>query len=354
MERIRHVSRLATRAARVLTMPRDQFSKPVKEAMAKRVGYRCTAPWCRAMTVGPSNSRVSGTTMVGTAAHVTGATDTAARWDPSLTSLQRRSLENGVWLCQNHGKLVDDDETRYPVQLLLQWRKRAEELAHMELSGDSHDWDELFVHERPLDPTAADHLHSEIDTFIRDVGALEIWEAPAADAARLAIYEIALNEVEHGHTTKLTIKSEPNAITIRSHAPRFGRSELLGCTAGRGGKAAVEALLTEMAGTLDLVYRYEDASEWSVVFVHGSDESWPCGVSLDDLLSRDFAEIEAGLAGCAEVHIYTPRLFAYSDASKLFARVPELFEGRAVVVHGVGAGRMRDWVVSFVPDAVFR
>jgi hypothetical protein len=36
---------------------------------------------------------------------------------------------NGIWLCQNCGKLVDNDSERYTVQLLWVWKLQAEEAA---------------------------------------------------------------------------------------------------------------------------------------------------------------------------------------------------------------------------------
>jgi hypothetical protein len=39
---------------------------------------------------------------------------------------QRRGIENAIWLCQNHAKLVDNDPVRFPAPLLREWRANAE------------------------------------------------------------------------------------------------------------------------------------------------------------------------------------------------------------------------------------
>ncbi len=39
------------------------------------------------------------------------------------------SQENGIWLCQNCAKLVDNDEAKYTVEKLREWKSDAEEAA---------------------------------------------------------------------------------------------------------------------------------------------------------------------------------------------------------------------------------
>jgi RNA polymerase subunit RPABC4/transcription elongation factor Spt4 len=52
-----------------------------------------------------------------------------------LIAEDRKSTQNGIWLCQKCGTLVDADSSNYPVNLLLKWKMRAEELARLELAG---------------------------------------------------------------------------------------------------------------------------------------------------------------------------------------------------------------------------
>jgi hypothetical protein len=62
-----------------------------------------------------------------------------AAYDASLTREQRCSAENGIWLCQNHTKLVDNDTTRYTVDELGAWKRDAEKEALAELEGRQND-----------------------------------------------------------------------------------------------------------------------------------------------------------------------------------------------------------------------
>ena len=40
------------------------------------------------------------------------------RYAASMTPEERKSFENGIWLCQSCSKLIDTDITRYPKELL--------------------------------------------------------------------------------------------------------------------------------------------------------------------------------------------------------------------------------------------
>jgi len=111
---------------------RDDFSSKVKEEMAKRVGYRCSNPFCKVLTMGPQ-AGPSGTISVGEAAHICAAAPGGKRYKPDMTPEQRKSLDNGIWLCRNHAALIDRDEKYFTVQMLRDWKECAENSARKEL-----------------------------------------------------------------------------------------------------------------------------------------------------------------------------------------------------------------------------
>ncbi len=113
---------------------RDDFPLRVKELLAKRVGNRCSNPGCRKLTSGPQTDPQRAIN-IGIAAHVTAASPGGARYDPTLSPEQRGSVHNGIWLCQTCGKLIDSDELRYSVELLQEWKVRAESAALHELEN---------------------------------------------------------------------------------------------------------------------------------------------------------------------------------------------------------------------------
>jgi len=115
---------------------RDDFPKPVVETLAKRVGNRCSNPSCRKRTSGPHTEDEKALN-VGVAAHVTAASPGGPRYDSLLTQDERRSIVNGIWLCQSCAKLVDNDEVRYTKALLVQWKQDAEKEALTEIESAS-------------------------------------------------------------------------------------------------------------------------------------------------------------------------------------------------------------------------
>ncbi len=112
---------------------RDDFPKNTKEILAKRVGYRCSNPNCRKMTIGP-NTENDKATNVGVAAHIKAAAEGGKRYDVSQSSEDRCAIENGIWLCQTCSKLIDSDD-KYTVDLLLKWKILSENAAALDVEN---------------------------------------------------------------------------------------------------------------------------------------------------------------------------------------------------------------------------
>lgn len=111
---------------------RDDFPSPIKDELAKRAGHRCSNPACHKQTSGPAAAPV-GSVSLGVASHIVAASPRGPRADPTLTPDERRSLENGIWLCQNCAKLIDSDTDGHSVDNLRRWKAEAEEFARRQL-----------------------------------------------------------------------------------------------------------------------------------------------------------------------------------------------------------------------------
>ena|ERR1700674_2156094 len=107
---------------------RDDFSEEVKRTLASRAGNDCSNPECHASTSGPQLDSTKALN-IGVAAHITGASPGGSRFNPSLTNEQRCHADNGIWLCQNCAKLVDNDVARFSETLLRAWKTVAEDRA---------------------------------------------------------------------------------------------------------------------------------------------------------------------------------------------------------------------------------
>lgn len=115
---------------------RDDFDERTKDILARRVGFRCSNPAHRQLTSGPQIDPAKSIS-IGVAAHIKAAAPGGPRYDSSQTTEQRKSADNGIWLCQSCSKLIDSDETRYTVKLLLEWKEQAETAALKELEKKS-------------------------------------------------------------------------------------------------------------------------------------------------------------------------------------------------------------------------
>lgn len=114
---------------------RDDFSTKTIETLARRVGYRCSNPDCPLQSTSGPHEDPSRSVNIGVAAHITAASKGGPRYDGSLTPAQRRSITNGIWLCQNCAKLIDSDALRFTVEMLRRWKEEAEAAASCRVSG---------------------------------------------------------------------------------------------------------------------------------------------------------------------------------------------------------------------------
>lgn len=104
---------------------RDDFSSKTKDELAKRVAYRCSNPQCRITTIGPKDGS-NGIVNIGEAAHICAASPGGKRYDNNMSSEERSSYDNGIWLCSNCAAMIDRDENNYTVEKLHKWKQEAE------------------------------------------------------------------------------------------------------------------------------------------------------------------------------------------------------------------------------------
>jgi len=334
----------------------DAFDAKTVDQIAARAGYRCSMPTCRAPTSGPSETRASGASNVGVAAHISAGSEGGPRYDPTLSSSERRSRANGIWLCQTHAKLIDDDETRFTVQLLKGWRDLAEDHARVDQGRPGvllppESTRQLVDYGRQLTPDR-EQLRDDIPTFLTDIGAPAAWGADFG-LAWMTLFEIALNAATHGKARRIEIESTGGTVTIRDDGTQFSLQELR--ADGKGGNRAVSDLERRCAGTFLLVYRtIEGRNEWTLVdevLRRGAD--MPCAIRLEYGMHREraLAEVER-LAACPEIHLYPGTRWSYSDWWELLSTLSSVSAPVGFVVHGVAADRhIQDMVKEFLPDS---
>ncbi|WDE08777.1 hypothetical protein SG34_033295 [Thalassomonas viridans] len=112
-------------------MSRDNFTKKTIETLKARVAHRCSNPNCRVPTSAPAEDNQINN--IGIAAHIFAASEGGPRSNNAISSEERKSIDNGIWLCSNCSIDIDRDEKRYPPKLLKKWKADAEAQARIEL-----------------------------------------------------------------------------------------------------------------------------------------------------------------------------------------------------------------------------
>lgn len=113
-------------------MARDNFSSETILQLQRRVNGRCSNPDCRVPTSAPKASSNKAIT-IGIAAHICAASEGGPRYDSIMSVAQRKSFENGIWLCSNCATKIDRNVDQFTIDLLQAWKREAEEKATLEL-----------------------------------------------------------------------------------------------------------------------------------------------------------------------------------------------------------------------------
>lgn len=108
---------------------RDDFTPNDKRIMAERVSWKCSFPGCGRNTVGPNSDDPTKKINNGIAAHIHAAAPGGPRYNPQMTPDERRHILNGIWMCRDHGNLIDADYTEYSASTLRDWKEQAEKRA---------------------------------------------------------------------------------------------------------------------------------------------------------------------------------------------------------------------------------
>ena len=116
---------------------RDDFSSKTQTRIKYCAGFRCCWPGCNKLLIGKANNK-KGYVFNGVCSHITAASPGGPRYDASMTADERKSYENGILLCQDHASLIDKDDPSYPVDMLKQWKAKAEEAIHKELTSGKY------------------------------------------------------------------------------------------------------------------------------------------------------------------------------------------------------------------------
>lgn len=108
---------------------RDNFLEQTKRDIAGRVNYRCSNPTCRKFTQKPNSTDTEKFLNLGEAAHIKAASPDGPRYDSGMTTKERKSANNGIWLCRECARTIDLEPEAFCVDTLLTWKRLAEQKA---------------------------------------------------------------------------------------------------------------------------------------------------------------------------------------------------------------------------------
>jgi hypothetical protein len=102
---------------------RDEFDPKTIEILAKRASFICSNPDCRCLTLCPSETDPEKYIYTGKAAHMTAAAENGPRYESNLSSDERKSINNAIFLCSNCADMIDKvGGVDFSVDLLKKWK----------------------------------------------------------------------------------------------------------------------------------------------------------------------------------------------------------------------------------------
>lgn len=174
---------------------RDDFSPATIRKIKEMAGDVCSMPSCRVITGGSKKLR-DNSFSIGVAAHICAASPGGPRYDLRMSKEERKSYENGIWLCQTHSRMIDVDPARFPVDQLNIWKEEAER------------WSMTNVGQRLISQLDHDNaIRRAVGRSIAEfVGGGDSVNAPIHDI--MLGYEEGLNELDSRFLVKVARRSD--------------------------------------------------------------------------------------------------------------------------------------------------
>jgi len=271
------------------------------------------------------------TSNTGDAAHIVAASSGpgARRANNGALSTEKlMAIENGVWMCAYHARLVDRDEVTYTVQMLEQWRAITEHKASLRQKLGKE------IEFGPLEPAGvllAEHK-IELDTLgseNKEIGEAllyccvhEIWGDNLAKAVRDLVIELARNAFQHGCATHFSMSIEHKNIVLSDDGQIFHPEDILVQERKSGGAAAMQRIFDQYSNQVVLspVRRDHQGNELTIALIHSVrdiPDVTRCFYSptRQELWTHNPAI--PSLPQCDKIYLLLPHNASYSDAFSL-------------------------------------
>ena len=317
---------------------RDDFSEETKKQLSKRVGHYCSFPGCGSLTIGPSSESKSSTSSIGTAAHIAAASSGkgARRYVATMTPEERKDISNGIWMCNNHGKLIDTDETRFSITLIQRWKEIAEGIATLMLEKGCDYKTALTLiqgasladNEVQINTVPTKGIENEIvGNAIHDSCVPILWGIELSDAVKDYVIEHVRNAFTHGKATFFKLHISDSKLVIVDDGTDYNPRTLFNHVEESGGALAVKHLFTDFGNKIVFATgRVNGNNQTTISTIKTPSDVYnitPCTIEIS---FEDFHEGNLSLTineTCKETFIVLPRHFALSDAVRMPERFPQ-------------------------------
>jgi hypothetical protein len=275
----------------------------------------------------------------------------------------RKSIDNGIWLCSKHHRIIDADEDRFTVELLRHWKLVAErraQLRHELGSSDAVDPGALASVGLACCSAGLACLDNENqiigDTLVQSCVAA-VWGPQATRAVRDLSIELCRNAFVHGLASRFEIDITPTSVVLRDDGGQFDPTTLLRSAARSGGVGAVRALFS--VRSFPIVISYERAAGLNLTtttLVRSSDlvrEFTRCSVTLthNDIAKRELSF--HAIDSCGLVYVVFGEYCSLSDIYLAVPHVRRLMEDHEIVIILPDASDAARRILSGeVPEAV--
>lgn len=339
------------------------FRHPVVKALAERAGFICSYPGCNATTIGPSNESPLSSAKTGMACHIYAAADgpVARRVNPQKSVDELRSIENGIWMCYKHGKLLDTDECSYAPDLLLDWRRLAERRAELRHKLGR----EVTPSDLSKEALAKASIRIDTPTLVNDIAnairlsCLEyIWGKQEALTARDLVIEIARNSLTHGKASQFNLIIDAHTLTFSDDGQAFSHTDLNAADNPRGGVMSWRQFQKRAPNLVISYMREKKSNVFSIASTGAIDEllkTNPCSIAVyggheSVMTAMDFIEARPE---CGTIFLYpTFGILAYSDLYNLAAaiRVRRLMDRDITLVMKFHSDGIQEVLASEMPN----
>lgn len=280
-------------------MSTDEFPPAVVRSLELAAGTRCSAPFCRQDTTGAD--AIGDVVRIGVAAHITAKSPKGPRYDASLSSTQRKSPSNGIWMCQDHARLIDVEDPRYPPELLREWKRLAEQRPLAAMHGDESLLLELPSLRREVPIGEYAEIAAIVGQWVLDIGLSATWGSRHAEAIAALAAEILTNARQHSSppATSASLVAGGREVSIECKGSRFGLDDWRKAAKPGGGSQVLGLVLDQLAPSLTVTHTYRrGVNSWNLA-LHG----WPDdGCSWD--AARPLSHLDlARLSECSFVRL---------------------------------------------------